>query len=45
MTKGLPVTLVLIRETHNAVAHMGMNATVAEVRKHYWIPQMVFVRF
>ena len=29
-----------MREAHNAVAHMGMNATVAEVRKPHWIPQI-----
>ena len=38
LPKGHPVTLILIREAHEAVAHMGMNATVAEVRKLYWIP-------
>ena len=30
----------MIREAHNAVAHMGVNATVVEVRKLYWIPQI-----
>ena len=40
LPKGYPVTLILISETHNAVAHMSMNATVAEVRKLYWIPQI-----
>ena len=35
LPKGHPVTLIIIRETHNAVAHM-----VAEVRKLYWIPQI-----
>ena len=31
---------MLIREAHNAVAHMSMNAKVAEVRKLYWILQI-----
>ena len=40
LPKGHPVTLIIIREGHQAVAHMGMNATVAEVRRNYWIPQI-----
>ena len=37
LPKGHPVTLILIREAHEAVAHMGLNATVAKVRQRYWI--------
>ena len=40
MPKGHPVTLIIMREAHETVAHMGMNATVAEVRRQYWIPQI-----
>ena len=40
LPKGHQITLILIREAHDAVAHMGMNATVAEMRKHYWVPQI-----
>ena len=39
LPEGHPLTLILIREAHNSVAHMGMNVTVAEVRKLCWIPQ------
>ena len=35
-----PVILLLIREAHRAVAHMGMNATAAKVREKYWIKQI-----
>ena len=40
MPKKHPMTVILIREAHRAVAHMGMNATVAEIRRNYWIPQI-----
>ena len=40
MPKKHPITVILIREAHKAVAHMGMNATVAEIRRNYWIPQI-----
>ena len=40
MPKKHPITVILIREAHKAVAHMGMNAKVAEIRRNYWIPQI-----
>ena len=40
MPKRHPITVILIRDAHKAVAHMGMNATVAEIRRNYWIPQI-----
>ena len=40
LPKGHPVTLIIMREAHRAVAHMGMNSTVAEVKRQYWVPQI-----
>ena len=33
-------TQVVIRQMHETVVHMGVNATVAEFRQQYWAPQL-----
>ena len=40
ISRKCPFASVLVRETHARVGHMGLNATTAELRQNYWIPQV-----
>ena len=40
LPKSCYVTQVVVKEHHDAVAHMGVNVTVASVRWEFWIPQI-----
>lgn len=40
LPKSCYVTRVFIKEYHDANAHMGVNATVPNVRQEFWIPQI-----
>ncbi|XP_066955710.1 uncharacterized protein [Macrobrachium rosenbergii] len=40
LPKSCFVTRVIIKEHHDANAHMGVNATVVSVRREFWIPQI-----
>ena len=37
--KGWNISKIIMRESHQRVAHMGVGATVADLRQRYWVPQ------
>ena len=40
LPKHCEYTRHLVIKKHKSVAHMGVNATVAEMRQEYWVPQL-----
>ena len=40
LPKNCPFSSVVVRECHIFTAHLGVNATTAEVRQRFWIPQI-----
>ena len=39
LPKDSPFTSLVVQECHPRVMHGGINATLAEVRKQFWLPK------